>query len=104
MLDFSLETSQDGASTTITVVGELDLATVPALRARAKDALADPQVHGVTLDLAGLTFLDSTGLGCLVELQEIASSTTKRFRLRSVNDEATRVFALGGLSDYFTFS
>jgi anti-anti-sigma factor len=46
------------------LIGELDLATVPALNA-ALDPLAG---HGpVTLDLAELTFVDSSGLHAIMQ-------------------------------------
>ena len=43
------------------VVGELDLATVPPLRETAVQALDDPECSTLVLDLEGLSFLDSTG-------------------------------------------
>jgi anti-anti-sigma factor len=53
----------DGAAL-IAVAGELDLATAPILDAELTDARAAGL--DVTIDLAGLTFFDSTGLTLLL--------------------------------------
>ena len=62
MADFCIETTTDG----LTVAGELDVATVPAIR-RALEAFAG---RAVTLDLAGLTFMDSTGIKALLSTRK----------------------------------
>ena len=49
----------------VRVSGELDLATVPRLRAAALDD-ADPRVR-LVVDLSGVTFLGSVALGVLLE-------------------------------------
>lgn len=54
----------DSAVVRLGLIGELDLATVGVLD-RQLDQLLDAG-HEVELDLAGLTFIDSTGLGLLI--------------------------------------
>ena len=52
----------------VTIAGELDLATVPRVRA----ALAEEPVagaRGVVVDLSGVTFMDSTGISALLDLE-----------------------------------
>jgi anti-sigma B factor antagonist len=52
----------------LSIAGELDIATVP----RVRGALASPAVAGadtVVVDLTEVTFMDSTGLAAVLELE-----------------------------------
>ena len=50
------------------LVGELDLATSPALLEAAAEASKKARPGGVTLDLSELTFLDSTGISAIISI------------------------------------
>jgi anti-anti-sigma factor len=76
--------------------GEIDLASSPELR----KALRDPQasVRTVVLDLRGVTFIDSSGLGVIVGQQKRARETGNDFAV--VIDGASaveRILELSGL-------
>lgn len=47
--------------------GELDIAGVGDFRAALSDVPSDP-AHGVVVDLSSVSFIDSSGLGALVDL------------------------------------
>ena len=66
---FSLEVRREAGTTVLVLTGSLDDAAAPTLRA-AIDDLHIGSEGDVVLDLAGLTFLDSGGLGCLFRLQQ----------------------------------
>ncbi len=85
----------------MSLVGELDLATVPQLREAAQAALTDPDCSILVLDLAGLHFLDSTGLGCWIELRNAAKDTGKQLVLESVPPSAMRTVGIAGLAPLF---
>lgn len=55
----------------VVVTGELDLATVPALRARLDAALA-LRPAGVHVDLAGCTFVDCSAVDLLLSVRDAA--------------------------------
>jgi anti-sigma B factor antagonist len=55
---------------TVKVVGELDLGTVPVLSESVERL--KPNIKALTLDLSDLTFMDSTGLRLLIELDRRA--------------------------------
>jgi anti-sigma B factor antagonist len=92
----------DGAGPTVLrLVGELDTATAPQLRHQLA-ALADDGETRVVIDLASMTFVDSTGLGVLV-------GGLKRFRavsgdvvLHSPTPAARKVLDIAGLTKVFT--
>lgn len=54
----------------VVVAGELDVATAPAFSAALKDAVAAG--GSIELDLLGVTFMDSKGLGALIDAQRHA--------------------------------
>ncbi len=62
---FSIVTERDGDCVTATVTGDVDLLSVATLRRTLAEVLIDG-CRMLVVDLAGVTFLDSTGLGALV--------------------------------------
>jgi anti-anti-sigma factor len=76
--------------------GELDLAGVPA----AREALLGGLAYGRALevDLGGLTFIDSAGLGVLVRMAQANGPDQLRF-LGPVTPAVGRVLTLTGLDD-----
>jgi anti-anti-sigma factor len=90
---FDVAVAQDGGgSFTITLGGELDLATVE----RAREALQSvPVGSAIVLDLTGLTFIDSTGLGLIAE-----ASTRTEGRLSVIpNARTRRLLDLTGMTE-----
>jgi anti-anti-sigma factor len=65
-LAIDVHLSDDGAF--VCLAGELDIVTAPELRARIDDV--DWPTTVTTLDLADLSFVDSTGIGCLLKLHQ----------------------------------
>jgi anti-anti-sigma factor len=65
---FEINVHDTPASLTLHLRGELDLATVDQIR-DVVTARVDGQA-GVTIDLSGLTFMDSTGIRLLLELND----------------------------------
>ncbi|MDQ3978519.1 MAG: STAS domain-containing protein [Actinomycetota bacterium] len=86
---------------TARLVGELDLVTVPGFEQRL-ESLRVEGARQLTLDLADLVFIDSTGLSALV-------SALKRYRadggdivLRSPTRATSKVLEISGLSQVFS--
>ena len=71
--ELSIEARAMGDRTVLTVRGELDLYTAPALRDRVLAVAAEGQ-RRLVIDLSGVPFMDSSGLGvivaCLKRLRE----------------------------------
>lgn len=98
---FSLEITGENGTLTAHLSGELDMVTAPSLAERL-NALCDEGARQVTLDLARLAFIDSSGLSALV-------ATLKRYRaaggevvLRSPTAATAKVLEICGLSQVFT--
>ena len=77
------------------VYGELDIATAPELveiLARLRH-----HHHPVVVDLAEVTFMDSTGLTMLMDAQIAAQRDGSSFTVRRPSSAVTRVFDLAGV-------
>lgn len=99
---FSTDVTRDGATTVLALAGELDIATVPELRELAYAELDRAECRSVVLDLSELTFLDSTGIGCWVQIRTHAASAGKQVTIRSVPAAVRRVLEISGLLPLFT--
>ena len=81
----------------IRLTGELDLAGVEPLE-REVASLLDSGSRSLLLDLRGLTFLDSSGLRCVLMLARRAGTEGFRLELIQGGDNVRRLFELTGTS------
>jgi anti-sigma B factor antagonist len=82
---------------TLTLVGELDLASAEALRGAVTDAVKSEEVDAILLDLGGLTFLDSTGIGTLVAGWRQAADSGKRLHVDKAHGMVWEVLRITGV-------
>jgi anti-anti-sigma factor len=80
------------------LVGELDLSSVPKVQEELRRVEADSPPT-LVLDLSKLTFLDSTGLRCIVTADERAREQGRRIVIVRGPDAVQRVFAITRLED-----
>jgi anti-anti-sigma factor len=97
----SVRVERDEETVLVRLAGELDIATIPQLRQAALDQLASGSCRQLTIDLAELTFLDSSALGALVELRKAATSYDATMRLDGVQPGAARIITIAGLAEDF---
>jgi anti-sigma B factor antagonist len=85
----------------VTLRGELDLASAPELL-RQLQLLLNRPVTSLTLDLADLSFIDSSGLGTLCQVRQDAMDRAIPLDLQRVPPHARRVLEITGLTPLFT--
>lgn len=100
---FDLTDETVGSTPVIAVAGEVDLATAPLLRERL-DARLDAGKSSLIIDLRATTFLDSTGLGVLVNALKRCREAGGELRLVAVEPRILKLFAITGLQDTFSIS
>ncbi len=85
----------------ISVGGELDLASSPALEEEL-DRVVASGAQLVIVDLRELEFMDSTGLSVLVRAHQRAEEQGKRFGLVNGSQQVQRLLTLTGVADRLT--
>ena len=94
--------AQDSPRRRVTVAGELDLQTAPALA----DSLRQQFEAGcdVELELSGVSFIDSSGIRVLVQALAGAAEAQRSFALCTpLPAQMHRVFEVAGLLGRFPF-
>jgi anti-sigma B factor antagonist len=84
----------------VMVHGEVDIASAPRLHERLTAALRDER-GAVVVDLRDVTFIDSTGLGVLVNARQRARATGVSFKLKLPEGQARFPFEVTGLVSIF---
>jgi anti-sigma B factor antagonist len=84
---------------TVTPRGEVDLPATAELRAILQDAASRPGIARIVVDLAGVTFLDSTALGVLVAGHTAAERNGRTLTLVNPGPMATMVLTVTALYD-----
>jgi|SRR3954469_25197866 len=82
--------------------GDVDLATAPQVRADLAAAIAQDGAH-LLVDCTHLTFIDSTGIGVLLEANKQLEEDGRHMLLVNVGRAPRRVFELLGLTDILTY-
>jgi len=90
---FSIAVVPDRARAVVRPAGDLDLLTVPALRAEV-DRLQEAGFAHVLVDLCGLTFIDSEGVKLLLRLRGDAERAGRRVAVAPGPEHVQRVIAL----------
>jgi anti-sigma B factor antagonist len=89
----------DEHTTLIAVEGELDLATAPQLKWRLVDALEGGRT-AIVVDLADVTFMDSTALGVLVGVRR-GLDVGARLGVVCTEPNVLNIFQVSGLDAAF---
>ena len=82
----------------VALVGELDLSTVAKVQEELRRVEASSPAT-LVVDLSKLTFLDSTGLRCIVTADERARTEGRRIVIVRGPDPVQRVFAITRLEE-----
>lgn len=95
---FRVEVRNADAATVISVSGELDLASSPALEEEL-ERVAQSDAQLVVVDLRNLEFMDSTGLSVLVRAHQRADENGRRLGLVNGSQQVQRLLTLTGVAD-----
>jgi anti-anti-sigma factor len=95
--DLSISVHRTGGEAVVTLVGEIDMSTVQRLAKVVDEMLVTDVPPRIVLDLSGVTFCDSQGLGTLVVLSRKATLAQSYLILTNVGDFLLRVLDITGL-------
>jgi len=90
---FSVASETSESEHRIAATGELDIASVPVLE-EAFDRALEAGATRIVVDLAGVTFIDSTGLRLLIRITERAGEGQLEIRSTPIVDRLLQVTGL----------
>lgn len=95
---FRVRVVEDGGIVTVSIEGELDLATAPQLEDHLHAIVAGaPQI--VVIDTAGVPFVDSAGIAAVVKAYRDLRAGGGELQLGPMSKPVERVFEVAGLLD-----
>src|SRR4029077_5495580 len=96
-LDYCL----DGGVAVVKVTGEVDVSTSSSLRDSLLRVITDENHQGLVVNLAGVSFLDSTGVGVLVGIWHRVCATPGCLTLAAPSRQVRGVLETTGLTKVF---
>ena len=98
--NFRVDTTPGDGRADLVVAGEIDIATAPLLRSDLH-RIIQSGVSEVTIDMAGVDFIDSAGLGVLIGAVGRLRERGGRLVLRHLQPAPRKVIDITGLQDVF---
>ena len=99
-VDVSVSRATDADVPVVKVSGEVDVYSAPALKEQLTGLLTSG-ASSVVVDLTDVAFLDSTGLGALVEARAATSEAGGSLPLVCNQDRILKLFKITGLDGVF---
>ncbi len=85
----------------VTLSGEFGLEITEPLKTRLHEAIQDPTYRFVVVDLADITFMDSSGIGFLVASNTRIHAQGKKMYLFKPSQQIRRILGLVQLESFF---
>jgi anti-sigma B factor antagonist len=95
---FDVQVTEHDICAVLTVTGEVDVATAPQLRQEAVRLTTGGQAN-LVMDLSGVDFLDSTGLGVIVGVLKRARTHGGELAIAGAENHVRKVFDITRISD-----
>jgi len=100
-MDLGLDVTERDGWAVLSVTGEVDVYTAPKFRERLIELVSDGK-YRIVVDLEGVDFLDSTGLGVLVGGLKRLRSHEGDLVLVCTQSRILKVFEITGLTKVFS--
>ena len=99
-MDIHVDRNEDEETLTLSGRGEIDYATMGTLSQALDDALQD-DLQDVVVDLREVTYMDSLGLGVLVNAHKRLTASGRSLVLRVASPELIKLLRITGLDQLF---
>jgi len=94
-------TQRIGAGCLIALKGDVDMNTSPDVRTSIGEAFRQGNARVLLIDLAGVRYMDSSGIATLVEAMQNCRKQNMRLRLVDLSPPVRDVFEMARLSSIF---
>jgi anti-sigma B factor antagonist len=99
-MELGLDVRTVGSHSVVDVKGEIDVYTAPKLREKLIELVSEGS-YDVVVNLEGVDFLDSTGLGVLVGALKRVKAHDGSLALVCTQDKILKIFKITGLTKVF---
>lgn len=99
-MELGLDVRKVASHAVVDVKGEIDVYTAPKLREKLIELVSDG-TYDVIVNLEGVDFLDSTGLGVLVGALKRVKAHDGSLALVCTQDKILKIFKITGLTKVF---
>lgn len=100
-MDISVSSTPADSIPIVTVSGEVDVYSAPALKDKVVELVGSGH-QTLIVDLGGVTFLDSTGLGVLVEARTATAEAGGLLPVVCTQQRILKLFTITGLDGVFS--
>jgi len=97
-MNLSINVKETDILLDIAVDGEIDAYTAPKLRDRLFP-LSEKSGVNMVINLSGVSYMDSTGLGVFVGVFKNVKANGGQFKINGLSGRLQRLFAITGLAD-----
>lgn len=98
---FTVRSEQRGGAMVVLPSGEIDLNASPVLRQELK-RISTARPQRLIVNLAGVPYMDSSGVATLVEAMQMARKNSTRLVLCGMQDKVRSIFEIARLDTVFT--
>jgi anti-sigma B factor antagonist len=84
----------------VSLAGEIDFSVTPQVRTRLMEVM-EAGAPELTLHLADLAYIDSSGLALLIETRKILAEAGRTVRIADISPQVRKLFNLTQLGEYF---
>ncbi len=100
-MELGIDVREVGSHAVVDVKGEIDVYTAPKLREKLIELVSEGS-YNVIVNLEGVDFLDSTGLGVLVGALKRVKAHDGSLSLICSQDKILKIFKITGLTKVFS--
>ena len=97
-MNLSIKESRQGSAVYLYLTGEVDAYTAPRLR-EVLIPLAERPQEEIIVNLEGVSYIDSTGLGIFIGALKATHVNKSTMRLSGVTNRIRRLFTITGLDE-----
>ncbi|WP_246945298.1 STAS domain-containing protein [Bacillus pinisoli] len=102
-MNLQVNINQDGLIQRVAVLGEVDAYTAPKLKEQLVP-LAEEKEAQLIIDLSGVSYIDSTGLGVFIGVLKLTRKHGGSLQLVGLNERVKRLFTITGLDEIINIS
>jgi anti-anti-sigma factor len=98
----NIQTRQEGAAHVVTIQGKVNFEVTAQLRDVIRDTVQTHQPKLLVINLEGVNFIDSSGLGLLVAARNSVDKNNGKLHLCGLPSAVKKTFEQTNLTNYFS--